>query len=146
MKYDLKLFLALNEKYRSRPLVPAPPKYDPDILAERANRRAEIINGRVRVEGKRVLEIGCGRGEVCAALDRNYDCQVVGVDVSRYPHWNVVPNSVTLLQSDLTADNQPDIGQFDLIYSNSVWEARAPPIHDAAAGARPSCARREPAA
>lgn len=122
MKYDLDLFLALNEEYRSKPLVAAPPAYDPEALAQRAARRAEIINSRVRAEGKRILEIGCGRGEVCVALNNVYGCRVVGVDVSRYPHWDDVPSGVKLIQTDLTADNPPDIGQFDLIYSNSVWE------------------------
>lgn len=122
MRYNLELFLALNEEYRLKPLVPAPPKYDPDSLVERANRRAEIINSRVRVEGKRMLEIGCGHGEVCTALNRIYGCEVVGVDVSRYPHWNDAPPGVILLQTDLSVDNPAEIGQFGIIYSNSVWE------------------------
>ena len=67
MRYDLQLFLALNEEYRSKPLVPLPPTYDAGALIERSKKRADNINAKVRIAGKRVLEIGCGRGEVCRA-------------------------------------------------------------------------------
>src|ERR671921_246675 len=110
MRYDLRLFLALNEEYRSKPLVPAPPTYDPDALAERAKRRADNINAKVRIAGKRVLEVGCGRGEVCRALNEQYGCEVIGVDVSSYPEWNTQADGVTLIQADLTAPNPPDVG------------------------------------
>jgi SAM-dependent methyltransferase len=122
VKYDLDLFLSLNEEYKTKPLVPAPPTYDPATLVERAARRVENINRKVPVAGKRVLEIGCGRGEVCFALNKTYGGDVVGVDVRSYPEWEEAPRGVTLLQTDQTAEDPQDIGKFDLIYSNSVWE------------------------
>ncbi len=122
MRYDIDLFLKLNEEYKTNPLVAEPPKYDKDTLVERANKRAANINRRVNVSGKRVLEIGCGRGEVGRALNSQFGCEVVGVDVSSYPNWDEVQDGVSLIQTDLTDEKHIDIGSFDLIYSNSVWE------------------------
>lgn len=122
MRYDLSLFLSLNEEYRSKPLVPKPPRYDPASLSGRARKRARNIDRKVPVSGKRVLEIGCGRGEVCLLLAEEYGCDAVGVDVSTYPEWEVSAGSLSLIQADLSQPDAPDIGSFDLIYSNAVWE------------------------
>jgi len=122
VRYDLKLFLELNEEYRSKPLVPAPPKYDPASLLDRAVKKAAYIDKKVSARGRRVLEIGCGRGEVRRALAEHFECAVVGVDVSTYKEWaNPVPN-VQFFQRDLSQKPSDDLGVFDLIYSNSVWE------------------------
>lgn len=121
-RFDLNLFLELNEEYRMKPLVPAPPKYDLTSLTERADKKAGNIAKKVSVNKKRVLEIGCGRGEVCRALAQQYQCDVVGVDVSIYKEWLTPCNRVKLIQRDLCVENTDDLGIFDLIYSNSVWE------------------------
>jgi SAM-dependent methyltransferase len=122
MKYDLALFLELNEEYRTKPLVPSPPRYDAKSLAKRSASRAMRIDKAVPISDKRVLEIGCGRGEVCRTLSELYDCETVGVDVSRYREWQLVRDRVKLVQTDLSAPDAPDLGKFDVIYSNSVWE------------------------
>ncbi|MDP5084989.1 MAG: class I SAM-dependent methyltransferase [Yoonia sp.] len=122
MRYDINLFLELNEEYKTKPLVAEPPKYDKATLIERANKRAINIDRRMSVSKKRVLEIGCGRGEVCRALNSHFGCEVVGVDVSKYPNWDEHQDGVSLIQTDLTDDNPLDLGSFDIIYSNSVWE------------------------
>ena len=122
MKFNLALFLQLNEEYREKPIVPAPPLYDAESLAERSTRRAKLINKAVPIANKRVLEIGCGRGEICRALNEFYGCETVGVDVSQYAEWQIARKGVQLLQMDLSAPDTADIGEFDVIYSNSVWE------------------------
>lgn len=122
MRYDIDLFSKLNEEYSNKPLVPAPPKYNEVALSERAKRRAIYINRQVPAGGKRVLEIGCGRGEVCRSLNSEYGIEVIGVDVVKYPQWDVQQKGVTLIKTDLTDENPVDLGSFDLIYSNSVWE------------------------
>lgn len=122
MRYDLELFLALNEEYRSKPLVKAPPKYDSSTLVDRGKGRADYINAKIKLSGKRVLEIGCGRGEVCRAVNKHYGCETVGVDITSYSEWEAASEGVRLIQVDLAEPNPPDLGTFDVIYSNSVWE------------------------
>ncbi len=122
-KFDLALFLELNEDYRSKPLVRTPPQYDASSLQQRSARKVKTIAAKERVLGKRVLEIGCGRGEVCRKLNETYGCEAVGVDVTIYPEWtDTHQDGVKLLQTDLSSPAAPDIGKFDIIYSNSVWE------------------------
>jgi SAM-dependent methyltransferase len=121
MKFDLALFRQLNAEYNDKRLVPTPPSYQLGVLDERGAKRAAPIVKRYGVAG-RVLEIGCGRGEVCRALAGNHACETVGVDVEEYPQWAEVRENVTLLKTDLTAPDAPDLGQFDFVYSNAVFE------------------------
>lgn len=121
-RFDLELFLELNNEYRSKPLVPEPPKYDAVALAERSARKGAYIDKKAPLRGRRVLEIGCGRGEVCRSLAEHYSCTTVGVDVSTYSQWSETRPNVQLLQRDLSQGRTDDLGKFDIIYSNSVWE------------------------
>ncbi len=122
MRYDLELFKQLNDEYQDKPIVPSPPKYDASSLDERSLARANSVARKTPLKGKRVLEIGCGRGETSGAFAKHYGCAVVGVDIKRYKEWADIPENVTLIETDLTEDSPPDIGDFDVIYSNSVWE------------------------
>jgi SAM-dependent methyltransferase len=123
LKYDLALFTRLNEEYRDRPLVPRPPVYDPVSLAGRGRKRAAGLVAKHRVAGRRVLEIGCGRGEVCRVLAAEHGCEAVGVDIRAYPEWAEAPSGARLLATDLSAPGAaPDLGRFDFIYSNAVFE------------------------
>lgn len=122
MRFDLPLFLELNEEYRCKPIVPAPPQYDPASLAERSAKKAAAIDKKVPLRDRRVLEIGCGRGEVCRLMAERYRCSTVGVDVARYHEWSIFAPDVQLLQMDMSQEDTEDLGMFDLIYSNSVWE------------------------
>ncbi|MDW9762145.1 methyltransferase domain-containing protein [Sinorhizobium meliloti] len=124
IKYDLELFQRLNEEYRSKPLVPPnlTAKYDPETLAWRAKNRAKQLSTIFPLEGQRILEVGCGRGEVCRAMTEHFGATAVGVDVEHYDEWSIPAKNVQLHQVDLTQDNPPDLGLFDHACSFAVWE------------------------
>jgi SAM-dependent methyltransferase len=128
-RYGLDVFTALNEEYREKPIVPSPRKIDdPDALADEARRRAQALNNRLGngITGARVLEVGCGRGQLCRALAEEFDCDVVGLDTSEYESWVEPPEGVRFLRGDIAGDVSA-LGRFDFIYSFSVWEHIAHP-------------------
>lgn len=119
MRYDLDLFLKLNEEWADRPLVPQPRKLrDPNAMAVQAEKRVASLSRWFDLEGKRVLELGCGRGEVVRVLSRDYGCDAVGMDIVRYDEWGADQRFV---QADV-ADPPDGIGGFDLIVSHALWE------------------------
>lgn len=121
--YDLALFLALNEEYASKPVIPQPRSYNPADVAQFGSRQAASLSKRFPVAGKRVLEIGCGRGEVARALAAEYGCEVCGLDIKEYPEWkSETASRVTFKILDLTQDDFAPLGRFDFIYSLAVWE------------------------
>lgn len=126
MKYDLELFSSLNDEYQGKRLVRKPPKYGAAVLKQRGRTRVKGLVTRFGVAGKRLLEIGCGRGEMSHAFATDHGCSVVGVDITEYPQWqtHASPN-VSLLKLDLSeADAVATLApeQFDFAYSNAVWE------------------------
>lgn len=121
MKFDLSLFRQLNEEYKDKRLVATPPGYAKADLANRGAKRAKAIVAMDGFSGNG-LEIGCGRGEVCRALAVGHGIRIVGVDVTTYPEWEQDVAGVTLIEADLTDGKQRDLGQFDFIYSNAVFE------------------------
>jgi SAM-dependent methyltransferase len=124
MRYDLKLFLELNEEYKSKPLVKKAPSYESEELQNRAGARARQVNKMIPLTGRRYLEIGCGRGEVCRAVADTYGCEALGVDIAEYPEWKAHNSKVTLKKADLSSPETDlrEFGQFSAIYSNAVWE------------------------
>jgi len=122
-EYDLDLFLALNEEYRSKPIVPQPRGLDATSVAERGQARAADLQRTHAITGKRVLEIGCGRGEVANACARGYGCDAHGVDIVRYKEWEEWgEGGPSLHVLDISQEDYTALGQFDFIYSYSVWE------------------------
>ena len=122
MKYDLELFLALNDEYKNKPIVPAPRQYDPASITRTGERRASNLDTQYKIKGKRLLEIGCGRGETARTLVSDYACAVVGTDIKTYPQWATQDNGLKFFEIDLSAEIPPDIGEFDFAFSFSVFE------------------------
>jgi len=123
MRFDLKLFSELNDEYKSKPLVRRAPVYKKARITQSGNRRAVNLNSKYSLAGKRVIEIGCGRGETCRAIAKAYGCEVVGIDVKRYPHWALSPtDGVELHAMDLSEAAPVGLGLFDFAYSFAVWE------------------------
>ncbi len=124
-KFTLELFQTLNREYQAKRT--AKPLSNKGAVSTRSEKRAERLDKLFRVAGKRVLDLGCGRGETAFQLADNYDCDVIGVDVVRYPEWNDYnqhPN-LSLRQIDLSDSVHSDIldeFETDIIYSWSVME------------------------
>lgn len=123
-KYDLELFLALNDEYKDRPVVPKPPQYDRRSRRERAEARANQIHQRFGARNKRILEIGCGSGDVLRALADLYGSELVGLDINENPSWTEapLPPNLALHRLDVTRAPFDHLGRFDLIVSYAVWE------------------------
>ena len=65
IRYDVDLFIELNELYSNRPLVPrARNTADTTQMQAQGNSRASALQKRHGIGGCRTREIGCGRGEV----------------------------------------------------------------------------------
>ena len=121
--FDLNLFLALNDEYKDKPIVPRPKKLGQAGAEEAARKRADYIDKLLDIRGKRVLEIGCGRGALSFLLAKDYDCDVTGIDIVEREWDNYRSLSgLDLRVLDVSANGHEGIGQFDVIYSSSVWE------------------------
>lgn len=121
--FDLDLFLRLNEEYKDKPIVPRPRRTGKVDLEAAARRRAASVDKILAFHGKRVLEVGCGRGAFSYVLAKDYGCDVVGVDIveRQWSDYDSVPN-LQLRLLDVSVENHDVIGTFDLIYSSAVWE------------------------
>jgi len=91
----------------------------------RAARRHEwFIAQAQQRSAKRILEIGCGTGEACAAVARGTGAEVIGVDISnafldraRATHH---AENVCFEKLDLFSDNLATLGKFDFIFGNGI--------------------------
>lgn len=125
--FDLDLFTTLNHEYSGKRLVEQPRRFDAESQASEAQRRGDLIERSLGVTGKRLLEVGCGRGGVARYLASNYDCEVVGIDVTPFDEWEEpFPSNLSVITAD-AADPSLNVGTFDVIYSFSVWEHLAHP-------------------
>jgi cyclopropane fatty-acyl-phospholipid synthase-like methyltransferase len=122
-RFDLALFMGLNEEYRAKPVVARPRSFDESSLHEAAEQRLRSVERRVALDNRRVLEIGCGRGHIGRRLADTYGCEVVGVDIKEYPQWSELSgNGVDLRVHDVSLHDNGPLGQFDVILSFAVWE------------------------
>ena len=137
IEYDVNLFLALNQEYETKPLVPAPRSYATVEVEEYGRKKAAMLARRYSVAGQRVLEVGCGRGEVAHALATDFGCQVCAVDVVPYDEWAAWDaKGLSLQVLDITREDVSALGRFDFVYSHSVWEHMRHPFSGLKAAAQ----------
>jgi SAM-dependent methyltransferase len=122
-RYDAHLLEQLNQEYAERPLVPNPPSYTPEALAEAAKRRARWVHDMVGLAGRRTLEIGCGNGFEVWSLAHNLGCDAHGIDVAHYEPWDQLAGpDVHFACADLAIDQPYPPNSFDRVLSFTVWE------------------------
>lgn len=126
--FNEELLGQLNAEYASdeKKLSPNPPGFDEDERKVRATRTAIRIDKIVGLRGQRVLEIGCGMGDLSFELVTNYDAEVVGIDVRdlQSEAWEKLNHPLLVLrQCDISKGRTglPENG-FTRIISRAVWE------------------------
>lgn len=82
-----------------------------------------------RIDGKRMLEIGCGHGFMLARLENEF--QTYGVDVSRYAidqAATFAPRSIcTVADIEQDLSDHLEVGSFDMVIAKYVFEHLADP-------------------
>lgn len=120
---DLALLEALNEEYRSRPLVAEPQGFDQASRESRAQSRLLDVHRSVDLSDKRVLELGCGAGFEVWYTSHHFGADAWGVDVSERRAWAPLSDERThFVCADLATDRSFEAGFFDRIYSFAVLE------------------------
>jgi 2-polyprenyl-3-methyl-5-hydroxy-6-metoxy-1,4-benzoquinol methylase len=121
--FDLALFRQLNKEFEANPVVPAPRPFSTEYTADIGHKRCEMLDRKIGISGRRVLELGCGTGMMSRALAKDFDCEVVGVDICLYEDWHhPVEGNLIQLVHDVTSDNNDILGQFDRVVSFAVFE------------------------
>jgi SAM-dependent methyltransferase len=120
---DLALLEALNEEYRSRPLVPEPPGYDQDSRETRARTRLLGVHRSIGLDGRRVLELGCGAGFEVWYVSHHFGGEAWGIDVQERLAWESLADERTHFTCADLASDRPFAGDFfDRVYSFAVLE------------------------
>jgi SAM-dependent methyltransferase len=120
---DLALLESLNEEYRSKPLVPEPPKSDQESREARARGRLLDVHHAIDLAGKRVLELGCGSGFEVWYLSHHFDADAWGVDVSERAGWTSLADERThFVCADIGEASPFEARMFDRVISFSVLE------------------------
>ena len=122
--YDLALFEILNEEYLEKPLVPKPVERTPTGYSERAIRVLDRIRRYVQVEGRNVLELGCGQGWLTAILvSEGAARQATGIDIAKGEHWERHDHPDTTYHvGDLSREHLVSPESMDLVISAVVFE------------------------
>jgi SAM-dependent methyltransferase len=122
MKYDLKLFKKLNKEYEVKRIVKEPLAYDEFSRRERALRQAHSIHKQINLKNKRILEIGCGFGDVSKVISEVYNSEVVAVDILKRDSWDDKNSEVVFIEGDIINQDVSKLGKFDRIISFVAWE------------------------
>lgn len=105
------------------PVVPKPRTLDSASPTSEAEQRARNIDAKVPLRGQRVLEVGCGRGQLGSVLRSDYNAEYVGLDIVSYDEWESQRgDGVELVEHDLSAGDSSHLGSFDVIVSLAVLE------------------------
>lgn len=101
--------------------------YDDDSLRARGLGRANALPSRLGIppeslHKRRILEIGCGHGEHCAALEDVFDAEVVGIDPWRRIDEGPYRGRKFYHQIDATTDDVKTLGQFEFVVSYDTLE------------------------
>ena len=123
-KFDVELFEALQEEYRSKKIVKEAQGLDTTSRAERARRRMLNVHDSIGLDGKTVLEFGCGAGyEVWYLAHHVGATEAWGIDVIERAAWEQLrDDKVHLVCADITEKNPFEENFFDRIMSFSVFE------------------------
>ena len=122
-RFDIELFEQLNEEYRTKPIWPSPPLYDPATLSSRAYKRLMEVHSVIDLADKRVLEVGCGTGYDVWYLAHYFGSDAHGMDVATHAGWDqLVGEKVHLHWADITEPHPLPHGHFDRVISFVVWE------------------------
>jgi SAM-dependent methyltransferase len=126
--YDKELLARLNEEYRDKPYLPVSeiPTYDPEGQRRQTEMQyTTFLRDRgVEVEGRRILEVGCGYGVLAAFLAERAQ-SVVGLDLEPRPEWEALQArhaNLRLLAQDISRQNPFAENEFDLIVSFVAFE------------------------
>ncbi|MBC2778658.1 class I SAM-dependent methyltransferase [Parasphingopyxis marina] len=102
-------------------------RYDDASLIERGEARAKNVVNKLKLDpetlrGKRFLEIGCGFGEFCAAIEDLFGAAAVGVDPTPRSLKGPFADRPFYKRIDITSDEALTLGQFDHAASFDVLE------------------------
>jgi ubiquinone/menaquinone biosynthesis C-methylase UbiE len=121
--FDIDLFERLNAEYADRPLVPEPLQYDEGAMADRARERLAWVHKSIDLQGKRVLEFGCGGGFEVWLLAHHFGADAWGVDIAERAAWKTLADDRThLVLADLAVDHPFPEDHFDRVFSFYVFE------------------------
>jgi ubiquinone/menaquinone biosynthesis C-methylase UbiE len=121
--FDIELFEQLNAEYADRPLVPEPLEYDEGAMAGRARDRLAWVHKTIGLQGKRVLEFGCGGGFEVWLLAHHFAADAWGVDIAERAAWKTLADDRThLVLADLAVDRPFPEDHFDRVFSFYVFE------------------------
>jgi methionine biosynthesis protein MetW len=100
----------------------------PDFVPEVLGRGDYQIIGEIVAEGSRVLDLGCGEGELLAWLEVQRNCKTRGVEISPGKVQKAVSRGLSVYQSDIDEGlaDYPD-GTFDyVVLSQTLQETLKP--------------------
>jgi methionine biosynthesis protein MetW len=104
------------------------PQLTTDFVPDVLGRRDYQIIGDIVAEGSRVLDLGCGEGELLAWLEAQRGCKARGVEISANKVQKAVSRGLAVYQSDLDEGlaDYPD-GTFDyVVLSQTLQETLKP--------------------
>ncbi|MBF0527843.1 MAG: methyltransferase domain-containing protein [Deltaproteobacteria bacterium] len=101
--------------------------YSPTARAEFAENHSRLLDHLINIRGQRVLEIGCGFGDIARVLAEKYDCEVLTLDVIAKEDWPKIAAhpQISIFEHDISSTNLHPLlaeNSFDRIISFGTWE------------------------